>query len=61
MTNELHVSWYVLHTKSRFENVVYDGLGKKKIEVFLPKVRVKSKRRDRRLMIHVPLSRATFS
>ena len=21
--------WYVLHTKSRFENVVNDGLGKK--------------------------------
>ena len=55
MTNDLRISWYVLHTKSRFENVVYDGLDKKKIEVFLPKVRVKSKRRDRRLMIHVPL------
>ena len=55
MTNEFAVSWYVLHTKSRFENVVCDGLDKKKIEVFLPKVRVKSKRRDRRLMIHVPL------
>jgi transcriptional antiterminator NusG len=47
--------WYVLHTKSRFENVVNDGLGKKSIEVFLPKVMVRSKRRDRKAMIRVPL------
>lgn len=47
--------WYVLHTKSRFENVVNDGLSRKNIEVFLPKIKVKSKRRDRKLMINVPL------
>jgi transcription elongation factor/antiterminator RfaH len=47
--------WYVLHTKSRFENVVNDGLGKKSIEVFLPKITVRSKRRDRKAMIRVPL------
>jgi transcription elongation factor/antiterminator RfaH len=47
--------WYVLHTKSRFENVVNDGLYKKSIEVFLPKVTVRSKRRDRKAMIRVPL------
>lgn len=47
--------WYVLHTKSRFENVVNDGLDKKSIEVFLPKVTVRSKRRDRKAMIRVPL------
>jgi transcriptional antiterminator NusG len=47
--------WYVLHTKSRFENVVHDGLGKKSIEVFLPKITVRSKRRDRKAMIRVPL------
>jgi transcriptional antiterminator NusG len=47
--------WYVLHTKSRFENVVNEGLGKKSIEVFLPKVTVRSKRRDRKAMIRVPL------
>ena len=51
----LKPSWYVLHTKSRFENVVHDGLYKKSVEVFLPKIRVPSKRRDRKLMIHVPL------
>lgn len=47
--------WYVLHTKSRFENVVNDGLEKKSVEVFLPKVTVRSKRRDRKAMIRVPL------
>lgn len=47
--------WYVLHTKSRFENVVNEGLAKKSIEVFLPKVTVRSKRRDRKAMIRVPL------
>ncbi len=45
----------MLHTKSRFENVVNEGLLKKSLECFLPKVTVRSKRRDRRLMIRVPL------
>lgn len=48
-------SWYVLHTKSRFENVVHDGLLKKSVEVFLPKITVQSKRKDRKKMIRVPL------
>jgi len=48
-------SWYVLHTKSRFENVVNEGLIKKSMEVFLPKVTVRSKRRDRKILIKVPL------
>jgi transcription termination/antitermination protein NusG len=48
-------AWYVLHTRSRFENVVHDGLTKKSVEVFLPKVLVQSKRRDRKKMIRVPL------
>jgi transcription termination/antitermination protein NusG len=52
---QLEHLWYVLHTKSRHENVVNDGLLKKSIEVFLPKVTVRSKRRDRRVMIRVPL------
>ncbi len=47
--------WYVLHTRSKFENVVNDGLQKKDIEVFLPKVLIKSRRRDRRIMIRTPL------
>jgi transcription elongation factor/antiterminator RfaH len=48
-------SWYALHTKSRFENVVNDGLSKKALSVFLPKITVKSRRKDRRKMIKVPL------
>lgn len=51
----LSYSWYVLHTKSRFENVVYEGLNKKSLVTFLPKVTVKSRRRDRNQMIKVPL------
>jgi transcriptional antiterminator NusG len=51
----LKEAWYVLHTKSRFENVVKDGLIKKSFEAFLPKIKVKSKRKDRKLMIQVPL------
>ncbi len=47
--------WYVLHTRSRHESVVTDGLSKKSMEVFLPKIRVRSTRRDRRVMIHIPL------
>ena len=52
---KLNQLWYVLHTKSRFENVVNEGLAKKSLECFLPKIKVKSKRRDRNLMIQVPL------
>ncbi|MFO7963809.1 MAG: UpxY family transcription antiterminator [Desulfobacterales bacterium] len=55
LPNHFHPEWYVLHTKSRFENVVYDGLYKKSIDVFLPKVRVRSRRKDRRVVLNVPL------
>ncbi|MDL1968497.1 MAG: UpxY family transcription antiterminator [Deltaproteobacteria bacterium] len=48
-------SWYVLHTKSRFENVVNEALTKKSIKVFFPNIKVRSKRRDRKVMIQVPL------
>lgn len=48
-------AWYVVHTKNRFENVVFENLHKKSIETFLPKILVRSKRKDRRKMIRVPL------
>jgi len=51
----LKQGWYVLLTRSRFENVVYEGLVKKSIEVFLPRVLVQSRRRDRKKMIRAPL------
>jgi transcription elongation factor/antiterminator RfaH len=55
LSEKLKQAWYVLHTRSRFENVVYEGLQKKSFESFLPKIKVKSRRRDRKLMIQVPL------
>ena len=54
-TDKFVSNWYVLHTKSRFENVVNEGLQKKSLEAFLPKIKVPSRRRDRKLIINVPL------
>ena len=53
--DKLTHAWYALHTKSRFENVVHEGLEKKALDAFLPKITVKSRRRDRHKMIRVPL------
>jgi transcription elongation factor/antiterminator RfaH len=53
--SDMRPAWYVLHTRSRFEQVVSDGLEKKSLETFLPKITVMSKRRDRRKKIRVPL------
>ncbi len=47
--------WYVLHTKSKFEKVVNDGLQKKTFEAFLPTMHVRSKRRDRKIMLDLPI------
>lgn len=47
--------WYALHTRSRFENVVLEGLGRKEVEVFLPRITIQSRRLDRKKMIQVPL------
>ena len=47
--------WYAIHTRSRFEQKVYDGLCKKSVEVFLPRIQVMSRRKDRRKMILVPM------
>jgi transcription elongation factor/antiterminator RfaH len=55
MMDPLIRAWYVLHTRSRFENVVNEALEKKTKEVFLPKILVRSTRRDRKAMIRVPL------
>jgi transcription elongation factor/antiterminator RfaH len=54
-SNKFIPAWYVLHTRSRFENVVHDGLVKKSLEVFLPKIQVPSRRKDRSVMLKVPL------
>jgi transcription elongation factor/antiterminator RfaH len=52
---KLERRWYVLHTKSRHEKVVNDLLLKKSVEAYLPLITVRSKRRDRKVMIRIPL------
>ena len=47
--------WYVVHTCSRHEPKVEMGLSRKGVEVFLPTVKVRSRRRDRVQMLEVPL------
>ncbi len=47
--------WYALHTRSRFEQKVYDGLCGKSLEAFLPRIQVMSRRKDRRKMIMIPM------
>ena len=49
------IRWYALHTRSRFEQKVYDGLRGKSLEPFLPRIQVISRRKDRRKKIFVPL------
>ncbi len=49
------LNWFALLTKSNFEKTVYAGVIKKKIPAFLPVMRRKSLRKDRRLMIEAPL------
>ncbi len=48
-------SWYVVHTRSRQEVKVQTSLGLKGLEVFLPRVMVRSRRRDRLKMLEAPL------
>ena len=56
MSSEILVpKWYVLHTKSRCEKVVNEGLHKKSFDAFLPTLHVKSKRRDRKIMLDLPI------
>ncbi len=53
--NQKFSNWYAIHTRSHFEQKVYDGLRGKSIETFLPRVQVMSKRKDRRKKLLVPL------
>ena len=47
--------WYALHTRSHFEQKVYDGLCGKSLEAFLPRMQVMSRRKDRRKKIFIPM------
>jgi transcription termination/antitermination protein NusG len=53
--NQNDAKWYAVHTRSRFEQKVFDGLQGKDIEVFLPRVQMMSRRKDRRQKIRVPM------
>jgi transcription antitermination factor NusG len=53
MTHEFH--WFALLTRSNFEQVVFDQIMQKKMEVFLPRTKKLSRRRDRKQIIDVPL------
>src|SRR5438094_2782333 len=47
--------WYAVWTRSQCEPKVERGLHRKQIEVFLPRLRVPSRRRDRRVILEQPL------
>lgn len=47
--------WYALHTRSRHEDRVSACLSQKSYSVFLPKMEVWSKRKDRRKKILLPM------
>lgn len=53
MSHPFH--WFALLTRSNFEQTVFDQIQKKRIESFLPKTRKPSRRKDRKMMIEVPL------
>lgn len=55
LDNQPSLKWYALHTRSRFEQKVYDGLCGKSLDAFLPRIQVMSRRKDRRKKILVPL------
>jgi transcription antitermination factor NusG len=50
-----HFHWFALLTRSNFEQVVCDQIVQKKMEVFLPKTKKISRRKDRKRIIDVPL------
>lgn len=50
-----HINWYAVHTSSRHEDKVHKRLEAKKIPVFLPKIEVWSRRKDRKKRIRIPL------
>ena len=53
--NQNSSKWYAIHTRSHFEQKVYDGLRGKSIEAFLPRIQVMSRRKDRRKKLLTPL------
>lgn len=48
-------NWYVVYTKSHYEQKVFQGLTDKSIMAFLPKIETMSRRKDRKKKILLPL------
>jgi transcription antitermination factor NusG len=55
LTNEEVALWYCVHTRSRHEEVVFQRLEDKRMNAFLPKLEVWSRRKDRRKKIQKAL------
>jgi transcriptional antiterminator NusG len=51
-------AWYVIHTMANHEILVEKLLSKKNFEIFMPRISVLSKRKDRKKVIDVPLFRS---
>ena len=49
------LAWYVIHARHQHEATVELALQRKGLEVFLPRITVRSRRRDRKLLLSVPL------
>lgn len=47
--------WYVVQTRSHFEQKVFEGLQGKAVEAFFPRMEVMSRRKDRKKKIMVPI------
>lgn len=52
---EIQTYWYCLHTRSRHEEVVFQRLEEKRIQAFLPRLEVWSRRKDRKKKIQKAL------
>ena len=50
-----NLAWYVIHARHQHEAKVKLALQRKGLEVFLPRITVRSRRRDRKLLLEVPL------
>ena len=48
-------AWFAIWTRNQYEPRVSEQLRRKRFEVFLPNVRVRSRRRDRRVVLDQPL------
>ena len=48
-------AWYVIHARSKHEAKVESALRQRGVEIFLPRITVRSRRQDRRLFLQVPL------